>query len=191
MRVLVTAASKYGATAEIAAALGRTLDEQGLDADVVPIEAAADLSRYDAFVLGSGVYAGHWLKPARQLVDDHVDEIASKPTWLFSSGPIGDPPKPVAKHAVDVGELVARTRAREHRVFAGKLDKSGMRFADRAIVSAVRSAEGDFRDWDEIAGWPRRSRARASLVAQRLGGAYPRGTAGRRDRRRHRHRVDH
>src|SRR5512134_2452827 len=155
MRVLVAAASRYGATEEIADALGRVLDEPGVDVDVVAIEEATELSKYDAFVLGSGVYAGHWLKPARQFVDDHVDEIVARPTWLFSSGPIGDPPKPDVDHAVDVDELVSKTRARGHRVFAGKLDKNGMRFADRAIVSAVRSAEGDFRDWGEIEAWGR------------------------------------
>jgi menaquinone-dependent protoporphyrinogen oxidase len=155
MRVLVAAASRYGATAEIADALGRVLEDEGLAAVVMPVEEADDLTGYEALVLGSGVYAGCWLKDARQLIDGHVEQIAARPTWLFSSGPIGDPPKPDEAHAVDVADLVEKTRARGHRVFAGKLDKSGMRFADRAIVSAVRSVEGDFRDWDEITEWGR------------------------------------
>jgi len=36
MRVLVTAATKYGATAEIAAAIAEVLDEHGLEATVLP-----------------------------------------------------------------------------------------------------------------------------------------------------------
>jgi flavodoxin len=36
MRVLVTAASKYGATAEIAAAIAEVLDKHGLEATVLP-----------------------------------------------------------------------------------------------------------------------------------------------------------
>jgi menaquinone-dependent protoporphyrinogen IX oxidase len=36
MRVLVTSASKYGATGEIAQAIGEVLGEHGLDATVVP-----------------------------------------------------------------------------------------------------------------------------------------------------------
>jgi menaquinone-dependent protoporphyrinogen oxidase len=155
MRVLVAAASRYGATAEIADALGRVLEDEELAAVVMPVEEADDLTGYDALVLGSGVYAGRWLNDARQFIDGHVEQIAARPTWLFSSGPIGDPPKPDEAHAVDVADLVEKTRARGHRVFSGKLDKSGMRFADRAIVSAVRSAEGDFRDWDEITEWGR------------------------------------
>ena len=153
MRVLVAAASKYGGTVGIAEAIGRRLEDAGFDVDVVPIDEAQEVQRYDALVLGSAVYAGRWLKVARAFVDRHSAEIATRPTWLFSSGPIGDPPKPDADSAVKLDKIVAATGARDHRVFAGRLDKSRMAFGDRAVVSAVRSAEGDFRDWEEISGW--------------------------------------
>jgi menaquinone-dependent protoporphyrinogen oxidase len=74
------------------------------------------------------------------------------PTWLFSSGPVGDPPKP-EEDPVDVAEVSEKTSAREHRVFSGKIDKSKLSFAEKAIVVAVRAPEGDFRDWDEIGDW--------------------------------------
>jgi menaquinone-dependent protoporphyrinogen oxidase len=54
---------------------------------------------------------------------------------------------------VDVAEVLAATRAREHRVFAGKLVRKQLAFPERAIVSALRVPEGDFRDWAEITGW--------------------------------------
>jgi menaquinone-dependent protoporphyrinogen oxidase len=41
----------------------------------------------------------------------------------------------------------------EHRIFAGKIDKAKLGFGERAIMTAVRAPEGDFRDWDEIASW--------------------------------------
>jgi menaquinone-dependent protoporphyrinogen oxidase len=154
MRVLVTAASKYGATAGIAEAIGRRLEEEGgCDVVVAPVEEVGDLADYESVVLGSGVYAGRWLKSARRFVDEHDGELASMPTWLFSSGPIGDPPRPEGEDAVKLGEAVQRIGARDHRIFAGKLDKSRLTFGDRAIVTAVRSPEGDFRDWDAIGEW--------------------------------------
>ena len=95
MKVLVTAATKHGATAEIAATIGEVLrGEPGLDATVVPAEEVATVDGYDAVVLGSAVYAGHWLASAKELVDRAGGALAGKPVWLFSSGPIGDPPKP-------------------------------------------------------------------------------------------------
>ena len=152
MRVLVTAATKYGATAEIAAAIAEVLNEHGLEATVLPPEQVERVDGYDAAVVGSAVYAGHWLKPARELVERHSAALADRPVWLFSSGPVGDPPKP-EEDPVDVADLLAATGAREHRIFAGKLVRKQLSFPERAIVSALRVPEGDFRDWTEIHQW--------------------------------------
>jgi menaquinone-dependent protoporphyrinogen oxidase len=152
MRVLVTAATKYGATAQIAQAIAEVLDEHGLEATVLPPEQVKGVDGYDAVVVGSAVYAGHWLKPARELLERHSAALANRPVWLFSSGPVGDPPKP-EEDPVDVADLLAATDAREHRIFAGKLVRKQLSFPERAIVSALRVPEGDFRDWTEIRQW--------------------------------------
>ena len=120
MRVLVTAATKHGATREIAQVIGDALRDKGLDPTVIEPEQVDTVDDYDAVVLGSAVYAGHWLKPARQLVDRCGRALSARPVWLFSSGPIGDPPKPDEDPA-DVAEILAATGARGHRLFAGKL----------------------------------------------------------------------
>jgi menaquinone-dependent protoporphyrinogen oxidase len=54
---------------------------------------------------------------------------------------------------VDVAEIFGLTNAREHRVFAGKLVRKQLSFPEKAIVSALRVPEGDFRDWTEIRQW--------------------------------------
>ena len=59
-------------------------------------------------------------------------------------------------------ELVAPV---EHRIFAGKIDKSELGFGERAIMIAVRAPDGDFRDWDEIAAWAERNRRHARDAA--------------------------
>ena len=155
MTVLVAAASKHGATAEIAEAIGRALRESGVAADVRPVEQVDDLSAYAEVVLGSAVYVGRWLKPARRFAETHAYELTARPTWLFSSGPVGDPPKPEAGQAVQIEPLMTKTKARGHRLFAGKIDKGKLGFGERALTLALRVAEGDFRDWAEIATWAR------------------------------------
>jgi menaquinone-dependent protoporphyrinogen oxidase len=152
MRILVTAATKHGATGQIAQAIADTLRDQGLNPTVLDPERVDAVDGYDAVVLGSAVYAGHWLKPARELVGRCAPALAARPVWLFSSGPVGDPPKP-EEDPVDVAEVLAATSAREHRVFAGKLVRKQLAFPERAIVSALRVPDGDFRDWPEITGW--------------------------------------
>jgi menaquinone-dependent protoporphyrinogen oxidase len=152
-RVLVTAASRYGATREIAEAVGRALAARGLEADVRRIEDDADPDGYAAVVLGSAVYMGSWLEPARRFADAHAEALAARPTWLFSSGPIGEPPRPAPEKAVQLDEIVAKVGPRDHRVFDGKLDRSRLSLAQRAIARAVGAAEGDYRDWAAIQAW--------------------------------------
>jgi len=55
MKVLVTAATKYGATGEIAQAIGDVLAEAGFDTVVIPPEEVGTVEEYDAVVLGSAV----------------------------------------------------------------------------------------------------------------------------------------
>lgn len=153
MTVLVTAASRHGATSEIAEAIAGALREKCVAVDVHPVEQVDDLAGYGAVVLGSAVYVGQWLEPARRFVDEHADELAARPTWLFSSGPIGDPPKPEPEQAVQIEPLLDKRKAREHRLFAGKIDTSKLGFGERALTLALRVPEGDFRDWAEIADW--------------------------------------
>ena len=153
MRVLVTVSSKHGATGEIAAEIGAVLGEQGLDATVMPIEEVVGVAGFDAFVVGSAVYAGRWTAEARRFTDRHAEELASHPTWLFSSGPIGDPPKPEPGSAVKLDDVIAKTCAREHRLFAGRLDRSRLGFGERAVVRMVGAADGDYRDWNDVRAW--------------------------------------
>lgn len=152
MRVLVTAASKHGATTEIAAAIGEALQARGLTPTVAAPEAVDDVTAYDAVVLGSGVYAGRWLDSAKQLVERLGEDLAQRPVWLFSSGPVGEPARP-EEDPHDVADLVDATGAAGHRLFPGKIERASLGFAERAITAALRVPDGDFRDWDEIAAW--------------------------------------
>ena len=162
MRVLVTAASRHGATHEIASAIAAGLNRRGVDAEARPAEELGSLDGFDAFVIGSAVYIGRWLEPAQRLVEDHGARLATAPVWLFSSGPLGPPDalKPEGE-PVDVADLVETSAAADHRVFAGRLDRKRLGFGEKAVVVAVRAPEGDFRDWDAIDGY-------AAEIASRL-----------------------
>jgi menaquinone-dependent protoporphyrinogen oxidase len=152
MTVLIAAASRHGSTREIAEAIGRVLRDRGLAVDVWEAETVTMADAYSAVVLGSAIYMGHWLSAARQLAELEAFALTRRPVWLFSSGPVGAPPKP-DKGPDDVAAIIETTNAREHRVFAGKLDKRGLSLAEKALVLAVRAQAGDFRDWAAIEAW--------------------------------------
>jgi menaquinone-dependent protoporphyrinogen oxidase len=157
MKVLVVYGSKHGSTRGIAEDIAETLRAAGQQAVARPLEAAGDLTGYDAFVVGSAVYAGRWTPEATEFVGRHHAVLASRPVWLFSSGPIGamatkhEPVEPKG-----IGALRRAINPRDHRVFFGawdrsKLDGSKLRFVERMV--AKRLPQGDFRNWEAIETW--------------------------------------
>jgi menaquinone-dependent protoporphyrinogen oxidase len=164
-RVLVSAASRHGATAEIAQAIGQALSEQGLTVTVIPPGDIRSLDGYDAVIIGSAVYMGHWLDPAKELVNRFHDALTGRPVWLFSSGRVGEPSGRLARSMdqdpADLPSMLEATRARDHRRFAGKLDRKVLSPPQRASLLVFRGLNGDFRDWAAIRQW-------AKGIAQQL-----------------------
>ncbi|HEY5488241.1 MAG TPA: flavodoxin domain-containing protein, partial [Candidatus Limnocylindrales bacterium] len=129
MKVLVAYATRHGATKGIAERVGQTLEKSGLDVTVLPATKAKDVAQYDAFVVGGAAYAFHWLKDASNFVRRNQTVLASHPTWLFSSGPLGDKIDPkTGKDAREstvpreFAEFDIDIRPRGERVFFGAWD---------------------------------------------------------------------
>jgi menaquinone-dependent protoporphyrinogen oxidase len=151
MRVLVTAATRHDSTVGIAHAIADGLSRRSIDAEMLPIACVSHLSGYNAVVLGSAVYLGRWMREAVSFIGANSSRLAAIPVWLFSSGPLGPPERPIpSTDPADVAEMIALTDAREHRVFGGRLDRSQLGIAERAMVKAAHARYGDDRDWDAI-----------------------------------------
>jgi menaquinone-dependent protoporphyrinogen oxidase len=157
IKVLVTYATKYGATAEIADEIGQVLCDKGLRADVLPADQAGDLSPYQAVVLGSAVYAGQWRKEAAAFLEANEQVLAGRPVWLFSSGPTGQG-KPVElmkgwRFPEAQQPIADRIRPRDIAFFHGVLDMQKLNLAEKLIAKALKTPAGDFRDWEAIIPW--------------------------------------
>jgi menaquinone-dependent protoporphyrinogen oxidase len=151
--ILVAYASKHGATEGIAQHIARGLSEAGKEAETRSVTEVDDLGEPEAVVIGSAVYAGSWRKEAVEFVDAHAEELARLPVWLFSSGPLGEQVADDEEQPKQLAEIRERISPRGHKVFFGALDAGKLSFGERMIVKAVKAPEGDFRNWDEIAGW--------------------------------------
>ncbi|TYP89546.1 flavodoxin domain-containing protein [Blastococcus xanthinilyticus] len=157
-RVLVVFASRHGATREIAAELARwsCASEAGrggrLTAALAPVELQPDPSAFDAVVVGSALYSGRWLEPARRYLADVAPELSRRPTWLFSSGLGGDQPWGPGGEDAEVRAFGDRIGARGHRAFPGRLERRLLSAAERSVWPAG-SAAGDLRDWRAVRGW--------------------------------------
>ncbi len=156
-RILVAYASKYGATAEIARKIGQVLTEAGLKVNILPAEKVTDLSPFDAVVLGSAVYQGHWRQEAVTFLEDYKTLLAKIPVWVFSSGPTGSgDPVELSRgwhFPSEQQSMVNRIHARDVALFNGVLDTSKLNFAERNVVKEFSAPVGDFRDWHAIISW--------------------------------------
>jgi menaquinone-dependent protoporphyrinogen oxidase len=151
--VLIVVESRHGSTLGIAGAIAQRLVSRGLRARVSDPHDCSDVDA-DATVVGSAVYLGKWLKPALAFLDDHAAALAARPLWLFSSGPLGDGPTTDDGLAETyIADLVERSHARAHRVFAGRLDTASLGPIESLVAHAVHAPAGDFRDWTEIREW--------------------------------------
>ena len=177
-RVLVVYGSRHGATRGIAERIGEVLRTEGLDGVVIAADQATTVGPTDAFVIGSGVYMGSWLNEPLDFMRNNLDMLASRPTWLFSSGPLPGSTKetpdadpvtnalgplegPGSGGRRKVEELAAVIQPRGHEVFEGAFDPSdppkaiSERFVRLMPVASRMLPTGDFRNWDGIEAWAR------------------------------------
>jgi menaquinone-dependent protoporphyrinogen oxidase len=156
-KVLVTFATRHGSTGEIAQRIAATLQVKGVDATAMPVSEVKDAAGYDGYVIGSAVYALHWLGDAKQFVHRNRELLRRHPVWLFSSGPLStddDDRREAAPR--DIADLAAEVDARGHLVFAGAWDQDappiGVMEKVMHVFPAARNAlpDGDFRDWASI-----------------------------------------
>jgi menaquinone-dependent protoporphyrinogen oxidase len=160
-KILVAYATKHGATAEIAQALGQAVAEALRQHDRLvvtqPIDQVSDLTGYGAVVLGSAVYMGQWRKEAAQFLKANEEALAARDVWLFSSGPTGegDPSALMDDWHFPEGLQPLADRIGPHDIafFHGVLDMEKLSFAERLLVKGIKAPVGDFRDWTSIRAW--------------------------------------
>jgi menaquinone-dependent protoporphyrinogen oxidase len=156
-KVLVTYASKYGATTEIAEKIGEVLRLEGLHTVVLPVKQVRDLAAYKAVILGSAVYYGRWRKDAAKFLKKKEKDLTERAVWFFSSGPAGegDPVElldgwgfPPLQQAI-----ANRIQPRDTTVFHGALFEGNLNFFEKSVLTNLKAPVGDFRDWDAITAW--------------------------------------
>ena len=166
MRVLVAYASCYGATQGIAERIAALLRQQGMEVTLKAAKQAGNPAEYDAAVIGSAAYYFHWMRPAKKFVRRNSKVLASRPVWLFSSGPLGTKAKDDQGRDFceflepkEIAEFRETVKPRDHKVFFGAMDAGKLGFWHRLVYKMPANRDnalfpqGDFRDWAAITAW--------------------------------------
>ena len=160
-KILVTYASRTGSTAGVAEAIGKSLAEQGVQVDVLPMQDVKDLSPYRAVVAGSAIRGAKWLPEAMQFMQANQTVLASKPFAAFLvcmtlAMPSGE------KYRSFVADMMQPVRAIVRPVSEGlfpgmldirKISSFGDKIKFRMSVAMGVWSQGDHRDWNAIRAW--------------------------------------
>ncbi|MGO9118874.1 MAG: flavodoxin domain-containing protein [Desulfomonilaceae bacterium] len=158
--VLVTYASKYGSTGGVADAIGKELCAKGVNADVVLIKNAGNVSSYQGVVIGSAIYKGRWMSEAIDFVNKNQDILGQMPVAYFLvcmtlSRPTEKNRTQVLSYMDHVLKVVPKIKPVSIGAFAGALNYSNLDWLTKKIMKSKGSPEGDFRDWNAIRTWAR------------------------------------
>jgi menaquinone-dependent protoporphyrinogen oxidase len=150
--VLVAYATKMGATAGIAEAVGAELERDGHQVDVREVGKVGSIEQYDVVVLGSALYMRRWRPEAVRFLRKHSDELRERQVWLFHSGPVGADHEQPQKMPANVERLAHRIGATAAMTFGGRLEPATAKgfLAQRMARSDLA---GDSRDWETIRAW--------------------------------------
>lgn len=159
--ILVTYASRTGATQGVAEAIGKTLAESGAIVDVKPMSAVTDLSPYSAVVAGSAIQASAWLPEAVDFISANRQTLSQKPFATFLvcmtlAMPNGEKYRPFVTDFINPVRSMVKPVSEAQ--FAGVLDlKKIPSLADRikfdiSVLLGVWK-KGDHRDWNAINSW--------------------------------------
>ena len=179
MQVLVAYETAHGSTRETAETIADVLRERGAECDVVRCREAESIDGYDAYIVGSAIWALNWLRPARQLVLGNTDTLATAPVAYFCTSASGG--RESGRAEVEE-KVIPRLRDLAVEVtpvaignFGGVINYEAYNLPIRLVMKAILKAKGeptsgyhDMRDWEQIRAWASEV---YDLFAARLAGA--------------------
>ncbi len=154
---MVVYATAAGSTTGIAQRLADTLSRAGCAVRCLSATADLDLDDVDALVVGSAVHNMAWLPPALDVLR-RAAASGSRSVWCFSVGSVQPRGRLTRTLAALEARRVARTfpiglPLRDHRVFGGILELTGISRWGRLFYRMTGGRAGDHRDWPAIEAW--------------------------------------
>lgn len=162
VNILVTYATRYGSTAEIANIICKELNKIELIANISPVNSNIELLNYDGLILGSPIYGGNWLYEAESFLKHNANKLREIPIALFSVGMVaikntdnGKKEHEKALERLSINHLSLNVI--KVALFDGASHRSNLPFWLRILDFMAGTPQGDFRKRDIIKDWAKRA----------------------------------
>lgn len=174
MKALIVFGSRYGSSTEIAEEIGKTMENEGANVDLVNLRKnkVDNIVNYDLIIVGSGIKMGKWTKEPLKFLNKNKSTLQDKKVALFVSC---GAPLSGKKKMDEAMKLYLEKVANENLsgepvsmgLFGGVFDpdannglmyKMAMKMAKKGFEEkgVDTSKRYDYRDWDEIRDWARK-----------------------------------
>jgi len=154
--VLVTYATTYGSTQEVAGCITAVLRQEGLEVDLQPARKVSSFAGVQAVVLGAPLYMFRWHNDARHFLSKHQKALQTMLVAIFALGPFHNTEEEMQKARPDLDKELAKHTwlvPVAVELFAGKFDPKALRFPYNLIPALKNMPPSDERDWDAIRSW--------------------------------------
>lgn len=157
-KILVTYATYYGTTGEVAKAIGDNLAGHGYTVDVLKVREVQDLSPYSAVVVGSAIRGGKIHDDVLRFLEENEDTLSNMPVAYFVCCMTMRDDNPDTRYMAEgylaeVFNKVSKVKPISIGFFGGVLEYKRLDWLARLVVKALRAPEGDYRNWDAIIHW--------------------------------------
>ena len=157
-KILVAYTTAAGSTTEVAEAIGQELAGGDGMVDVRRTKEVQDVSPYRAVVVGTGIRAGQVYRDTLAFLERHQEALSKVPVAYFivcmtMKDDTEENRCQVETYVDQMRQKAPHVQPVDVGLFAGKMDFKTIPFLLRLIVKAMKSEEGDFRDWEVIRAW--------------------------------------
>ena len=169
--VLITYATRYGSTKEVAEKIAQIFNQGGFEVEVIPCKKVDTIEQYQFILIGAPYYIGGMLKEAKNFLLKNQDILSKKPIAFFALGPIGETEKELSETQTQLDKELKQFpwfKPISTVMFGGKYNPKKLRLLDKfltlPIASPLHNLEAnDARNWEDIEKWA--EKLSASLIS--------------------------
>jgi menaquinone-dependent protoporphyrinogen oxidase len=140
---------------EVAERIAKNLSSQNLSVDIHPVGKVTDLMQYQAVVLGSAIRAGNLLPEVKAFCEKHQAQLSQKyfGTFIVCLTMKDETEETYKTVSAYLEPVRAQIKPDKEGLFAGAMNSSKLGFLERMLMKAMKSPEGDYRNWEAIDTW--------------------------------------
>ena len=173
MKVLIVYGTRYGTAAEIAEEIGKVIENEGIDVDLVDSKSIKnyDIFPYDMIIVGSGIKIGKWTKGSLKFLENNKSALSNKKVALFVTCGAANMEESISegqeKYLDEVALKYLSGKPVSMGLFGSVYDPNAnhglmYKLATKFIIKKELDKHGidtskciDYRDWDKIRAWAR------------------------------------